>query len=145
MGNQLRRTDLKYPELSYEIVGCAFEVFNEIGFGHKEVAYQRAMEIMFEEKKIIFKRENYYPVSFRGKIINKNFFDFLVDNKIVVELKKDMKFSKKHMDQVLRYLNESGLELAILINFGREGVYSTRIVNDNNYQANKATSESSNS
>ena len=133
MRKEPRRNDLKYPELSYLIVGCAYEVFNEIGFGHPEKTYQKAMQIIFDEKKINSKRENYYPISFRGKLIGKNYFDFLVEGKIVVELKKDMRFSKSHMDQVLGYLQKSGLELAILINFGKEGVYTTRVINDKNY------------
>jgi GxxExxY protein len=55
--------------------------------------------------------------------------DFLVENKIVVEIKKGNRFSKRHIDQVIEYLKASNLKLAILINFGTQGVTFKRIVN----------------
>lgn len=56
-------------------------------------------------------------------------FDFLIDEKVIVELKKNFNFSKAHIDQVLNYLKVSKLKLAILINFGKEGAAFKRIVN----------------
>lgn len=126
---EVRRKDLLYPELSYEIVGCAYEVFKEIGFGHSEKVYQQAMAILFKEKNWNFKEQVYCNIKFRGAILNKRFLDFEVENKIIVELKKDVHFSKAHIDQVLDYLKLSKLKLAILINFGKEGVAYKRIVN----------------
>lgn len=126
---KLKRDDLVYPELSYKIVGFSFEIFNQIGGGHKEVIYQKAYAMILKENKINFKEQVYYPVRFMGKTIGKNFFDFLIDDKIVVELKKDMRFSKAHIDQVLNYLKVSNLKLAILINFGNEGAICKRIIN----------------
>lgn len=96
MKKEIKNKNLKFPELSYQIVGVAFEVYNELGFGHREKTYQKAMSILFDSKKINYKRENYFPVKFRGQVIGKNFFDFLVEDKIIVELKKNMKFSKAH-------------------------------------------------
>ena len=127
----LKRTDLVYPELSFVIVGCAYEVFNELGPGHTEKNYQRALAVVFEEKKIIFKEQEYYPLRFKDRIIGRGFLDFLIDNKIIVELKKDETFSKIHIDQVLNYLKLSNLKLAILINFTKQGVKFKRIININ--------------
>jgi len=73
----------------------------------------------------------YYPVAFNGKIVGKNFFDFLIDDKLVVEIKKGNNFSKRHIDQVLEYLKASNIRLAILINFGSNEVSFKRIVNFN--------------
>ena len=125
----IRRDDLLYPELSYEIVGCAYEVFKELGYGHSEKTYQQAMAILFKEKKWNFREQVYFPIKFRNTILKKRFLDFEVDGKIVVELKKDYHFSKAHIDQVLEYLKISKLRLAILINFGKEGADFRRIVN----------------
>ena len=132
MTQTLKRNDLVYPELSYEIVGCAFELIKEIGAGHKESVYQNGLKLVLEKKKISFKEQVFYPVKFEGKTIGKNFFDFLVDEKVVVEIKRNLHFSKAHIDQVLNYLKVSDLKLAILINFGSEGVTFKRIVNVNN-------------
>ncbi|MBI2967538.1 MAG: GxxExxY protein [Bacteroidetes bacterium] len=125
----VRRDDLLYPELSYEIVGCAYEVFKELGFGHSEKIYQQAMAILFREKKCNFREQVYYGIRFKNVLLKKKFLDFEVERKIIVELKKNFHFSKAHIDQILSYLKSSKLKLAILINFGREGVTFRRIVN----------------
>ena len=127
----LKRDDLVYPELSYKIVGCAFEVFKSLGLGHPEKVYQKAMAILFEEKKISFTKEEYMPIKFRDKLLRKQFIDFVVEDKIVVELKKQFHFSKAHIDQTTYYMQEKNIKLAILINFGKEGVTFKRLVNVN--------------
>ncbi len=125
----LKRNDLIYPELSYKIIGCAFDVYNSLGGGHHEKYYQRALAEMFKEKGLNTTQQVYYPLAFNGKIVGKNFLDFLVENKLIVEIKKGNNFSKKHIDQVLEYLKNSKIKLAILINFGLNEVSFKRIVN----------------
>ncbi len=126
---KLKREDILYPELSYEIMGCAFEVFNQLGPGQAEKTYHNAMILVFKEKKVSFKSQVYFPVMFKDKVIGKNVFDFLVDEKIIVELKKDIRYSKVHLDQVVNYLKVSNLKLALLINFTNDGVTSKRVIN----------------
>ena len=127
----LRRNDLVYPELSYEIIGCAYEVFDALGTGHSEKTYQKAFAIALKKKGIKYLEQVYYSLKFKDEIVGKGFLDFLVDAKIIVELKKDGKFSKTHLEQVLNYLKMSDLKLGILINFTMEGVKFKRIVNIN--------------
>lgn len=127
----LRRDDLVYPELSYEIVGCAYEVFDELGPGHSEKTYQKALAVTLKKKGIKYSEQVYYSIKFKEEIVGKGFLDFAVDSKIIVELKKDGYFSKTHIEQVLNYLKISNLKLAILINFTNEGVKFKRIVNIN--------------
>ncbi len=74
--------------------------------------------------------EEYVPIKFRDVLLRKQFIDFVVDEKIVVELKKKFHFSKANIDQVLYYMQEKKLKLALLINFGNEGVTFKRIVNE---------------
>jgi len=92
----LKRTDLLYPELSFQIVGCAFEVHNELGFGFKESIYQKALA--FKEKKLSCTEQVHYQIKFKEQVIAKRYFDFVVEDKIVVEIKKDNKFSKANID-----------------------------------------------
>ena len=99
------------------------------GGGHHERYYQRALSEALLAKKLAFKEQVYAPLRFNGKIIGKNFFDFLVENKIIIEIKKGNRFSTKHINQVLEYLKTSNLKLAILINFGQYEVSSTRVLN----------------
>ncbi len=125
----LGRKDLIYPELSYKIIGCAYEVFNSIGGGHKESVYQNAMKLALKEKDLNFAEQLYYPVKFKEIVVGKNFFDFHVEEKIVVEIKSANRFTKANYDQVLNYLNVSDLKLALLITFGADEVRCKRVVN----------------
>lgn len=126
---KLERKDLVYPELSYKIIGILFDVYNELGFGYHERHYQRAIFEILKEKNIKFKEQVYMPINFRNKIIGKHFLDFLIEDKIILEIKKDNRFSKRHIDQVNSYLKFSDKKLAILVNFDKNGVKSKRLVN----------------
>jgi GxxExxY protein len=125
----VRKEDLIYPELSYRIVGCAYEVWDEIGSGHLEKVYQKAMAIAFKSKGIEYKEQIHYPVKFKNELVGKGILDFLVEEKVVVELKKDDLFPKSHIQQVLNYLTLTHCKLAILINFTSRGMKFKRIVN----------------
>jgi len=129
---EIKRKDLLHPELSYKIIGNAFDVSNKLGGGHHEKYYQRALAEAFFKNNLKFSQQTYFPLKYNDKIIGKNFVDFIVEDKIVVEIKKGNQFSKRHIDQVLEYLKLSGLKLAILINFGSSGVNFRRIINFNN-------------
>ncbi|MDZ4205595.1 MAG: GxxExxY protein [Bacteroidales bacterium] len=131
MKTPLLRNDLVYPDLSYLLVGYAFEVFDELGPGHSEKTYQKSYAIMLRNNNHQFEEQSYYPVRFKNEIVSKGFLDFKVDEKIIIELKKDERFSKTHIEQVLDYLKRSGLKLALLINFTKQGVKFKRIVNIN--------------
>ncbi len=129
METKLQRNDLVYPELSYRIVGCAYEVFNELGFGHAEKFYQKAMAIALKNNGLTFKEQFYGPLKFQNEVVGKLFFDFLVEEKIVVEIKKNLFYSKTNIDQVNEYLRSNKIKLAILINFTQKGVVFKRLLN----------------
>lgn len=86
------KQDLLFPELSYLLVGIAFDVFNELGAGHMEKFYQKAYSIALVTKGISFKEQFYSPLFFQGQIIGRQFLDFLIDDKIVIEIKKGNHF-----------------------------------------------------
>ncbi len=121
--------DLVYPELSFKIVGCAFEVYNELGFGHSEKIYQRALAIAFKKHNLKCNEQVHFPVQFQGEVVGRGFCDFIIEEKVIVELKKNDRFSKANIDQVNQYLRSSGLKLAILINYSRSGAIFKRLVN----------------
>ena len=130
MNKMIQKQDLIYPELSYKLVGLAYNVFNELGHGHLEKIYQKAFAKELKEAGIIFKEQAPYQVIYKDEIIGNNFLDFLVEEKVIIELKRSDFYSKKYIDQVSNYIKVSYLRLAILINFTSNGVRIKRIVNE---------------
>lgn len=121
--------ELEYKELSYELVGILFEVYNELGYGYKEIYYEKAIKQCFDEKNIKYKEQAPFALSFHGKVIGRFYLDFLVDEKIVLEIKKGNYFSKRNIEQINEYLKATNMRLAILANFTSNGVKIKRIVN----------------
>jgi GxxExxY protein len=78
---------------------------------------------------LILKEKFTTPLSFKTKIFSKNYFDFVVEEKIVVELKRSERFAKQHYDQINQYLRISGLKLGLLITFTQQGVRFKRVLN----------------
>ncbi|HEY0031431.1 MAG TPA: GxxExxY protein [Bacteroidia bacterium] len=128
MEEEKRKQEVVYPELSYKIVGSAYEVYNSLGKGFPEKYYQKALAIEFKSRSIEFKEQVYYPLTFKEELVGKSYFDFLVEDKIIVEIKQGNHFSKGHFEQILRYLKVSNLKLGLLINFSSEGVQVKRIL-----------------
>lgn len=118
-----------YKELSYKIVGSVFEVFRELGYGHKERYYEIAIAKEFDRRGIKYKRQLPYQVKFKGEKIGNYWLDFLVEDKVVVELKQGDYFSRNNINQALKYLKVTNLKLAILINITSRGVKFKRILN----------------
>ncbi len=119
--------DLIYPELSYKLIGFAYKIDNEIGFGQTEKVYGDAFEKLLQNAGIPFEREVYWPIKIDGKVIAKRYFDFLVDSKIIVEVKTGTYQYKEVCNQVFGYLNASKLSLGLVIRYTRNGVYTKRI------------------
>lgn len=124
------RQDLIYPELSYKLVGFAYSVFNELGAGHLEKVYQKAYAKELRGEGISFIEQAPYKVEYKGEIIGSNYLDFVVDEKIIIELKRTNFYSVKHIEQLSNYILVSGLKLGLIINFTGQGVRVKRIVNE---------------
>lgn len=87
-----------YKELSYLIVGMLFEVYNKLGYGYQEKIYERALEKYFIKNKIRYKRQVPYKIAINNQVIGKYYLDYLVDDKIILELKQGNYFSKKNIE-----------------------------------------------
>jgi GxxExxY protein len=122
-----------HKELSYQVVGVLFEVFETLGYGYKESYYQKAIERGLKIKNIPFKSQVPFKLAYKGQIIGRIFLDFLIDNKIVLEIKKGNYFGRKNIEQILNYLKMTGLKLAILANFTPNGVKFLRILNSDKF------------
>lgn len=108
-----------YPDESYNLVGAAFEVYNELGSEFKEPIYQEAYEYEMSLQGIPFVAQPELSVDYKGHRLSKKYFaDIIAYEKIIVELKVLEKLTSREESQVLNYLKASNLRLGILINFG---------------------------
>ena len=121
--------DYLYKELTEKLIGASFRVYNTLGYGFREKEYQRAYASELEKLVIRFQRELYCYLKYNGKIISKFFIDFLVESKVVVELKVAEGFYKKHFDQVMTYLKDNKIQIGLLIIFTSNKVLVKRIIN----------------
>ena len=113
---------------SFKIVGAAMEVHGIIGCGFTEHLYQEALEEEFRLRNIPYEREKTLHVSYKGKVLSKDFRpDFICYDKIIVELKAVDELIDEHFTQVYNYLKASGLQLGLLINFGNKSLEYKRI------------------
>jgi GxxExxY protein len=119
-----------YPELSYKIVGILFEIHTELGNRYQEKYYQRAVEVKLKKEKIPYIREIAVDLMIDGEKIGKYFLDFLIDGKIIVELKVKPTLMKNDFRQVSAYLKASKLKLGILVNFYGDSLEYKRILNN---------------
>jgi GxxExxY protein len=121
--------EIIYPELSYKLVGLAYDIFNHLGYGLQEKAYQNAYEQGLVKIGYKYDRERMVELFYEGKKIGKYFLDFLVDDLIVVELKVAPFVKNVPIKQVREYLKLTNKRLAIICYFTREGVKFFRILN----------------
>jgi len=121
------KKDFLYPELSYQIIGIAYAIYNQIGFGHLEKTYCNAFEEYLKHTSLKYTREFYYPVKIFDKIVAKNFFDFLVENKVILEIKIGTEGYREVCSQAFKYLKSSDYKLVIIIRFTKNGVKIKRI------------------
>src|SRR3989304_9266910 len=99
------KTDEKliFPELSYKLVGIMFDVYNALGAGLKEKTYENAVRKAFEEEELSYNQQLFVPVKYKDEVVGKLFLDFLVEDKVVVELKVGDRFNKGNIDQICGY------------------------------------------
>lgn len=112
------KPEYKYSELTGKIIGCSMEVHNVLGNGFQEVIYQRALEFEMELQRIGFEREFEMDVLYKQKHIGTRRVDFLIENKICLELKAVINLESVHLAQAINYLEAYNLEVGLLINFG---------------------------
>ena len=108
-----------HEQLTGKILEASFEVIRELGAGFLEGVYQNALLIALRQKGI--KAEARVPllVRFRGEVVGEYYADLLVDGKVIVELKAVKALAPEHQAQLINYLKATGIEVGLLINFGR--------------------------
>ena len=120
---------LLYKDETYKIIGICMEVHNQLGKGFNEVVYGDALEIEFIDNNIKYSKEQKYNISYKGNILpHKYKADFIINDKIVLEIKAIQCLTSSHVKQTLNYLAVSKLKLGLLINFGEDSLKYQRVI-----------------
>ncbi|MBI5825498.1 MAG: GxxExxY protein [Chloroflexi bacterium] len=121
--------DIVEKDLSYSIVKAAYEVFNELGPGFAEDIYEEAMIFVLKKYGHVPEQQKRVDVYFQGENMGFHKLDLVVNERVVLELKAVSEIAAVHKQQALAYLKATGLQLAIVINFGAGRLQFARIVN----------------
>lgn len=126
---RIMRKDIVYPDLSFQVNGILFTVRKKLGRFRNEEQYCDGIEQELKRLKIDYEREKILDQSFENEKPGRNKVDFLIDNRIVLEVKAKQFITKEDYYQVRRYLSSLNKKLAILVNMRRYYVNPKRILN----------------
>ncbi|HBR19322.1 MAG: hypothetical protein A2Y13_09810 [Planctomycetes bacterium GWC2_45_44] len=127
--------------LTGDIIGAAMEVHNQLGPGFLESVYDEALAVELAQRKIKFERQKELPVYYKQHYVKKFVCDFVVDNKIIVEVKAISTLSEIDRVQLTSYLKASGTEIGLLLNFGGRSLEFKRMIYSKENRQNQCLSE----
>ena len=122
---------LLYGDLTYKLRGLCIKAYNELGYGLREKEYRIALRHVFLEERLLFNEELYAPFLFQGRKITSQFLDFLVEDKVVLELKVGRYPRKADFIQIKSYLAKNNIKLGLLVLFAPKGVEFYRSIISN--------------
>jgi GxxExxY protein len=122
-------SELIYPKESYDIIGICMEVHRLLGSGLLEVVYKDALEYEFRKKAVLYEREKEYLIRYKDVILPHRFFaDFVVLDKIILEVKAVSSIQNESIARAINYLKISGNRLGLVVNFGTDELIYKRVV-----------------
>jgi GxxExxY protein len=124
-----------YSELTEVILGCCFDVMNVLGIGFLEAVYKNALFIAIKEKGLKIEAEKRFEVIFRNRKIGLYVADLIVEEKVIIELKCCESLLGEHQAQLINYLKVSGIQIGLLINFGKRKVEYKRLHHPDHHAA----------
>ena len=113
---------MQYHDLTQQIIGCAYTVYNKLGFGFLEKVYRKAMMIEINRSNLFSEEEKPLQVYYDDHVVGEFSVDIFVENRIVVELKSVQNLISDHEVQVVNYLQALKQDVGLLINFGPKSV-----------------------
>jgi GxxExxY protein len=122
------RTLMEHKELTEQIIGCAYRVYNKMGFGFAESVYEKCLLIEMERSGLKAESQKAIAVQYEGELVGQFIADVLVEDTIILELKSIRELATAHEVQLVNYLTATGKPVGLLINFGETGVEVRRKV-----------------
>lgn len=119
---------LLFRETTEAIIGATFAVHRELGYGFLEKVYQRALQMKLLRSGHLVELEHPITVKYRGVTVGEYFADLFVDEKVVVETKVALEYSRSDEAQLINELKATGVRVGLLLNFGRSEVQFRRLV-----------------
>ena len=132
------RLEGELSDLIETVIGCSYQVMNELGTGFLESVYEKALQVALKQVGIKSERQVPITVRFRQTVVGEFFADLTIGNKLIVELKTVDQLAPEHQAQVINYLNATGIPAGLLINFGNRRVEVKRLVNRKIHEARSA-------
>jgi GxxExxY protein len=111
--------ELRHRDLTEKIIQCCFKVHNTLGFGFLEMVYENALVIELSKAGLIIKQQHPIQVYYDGQTVGDYQVDILVEGKVILELKSVDRIIDIHEIQLKNYLKATGIEVGLLINFGK--------------------------
>ena len=121
---------MKDQGITETIIGCAYRVYNQLGFGFLESVYGKSLLIEFRKSGLNAESQAPVKVHYDGQVVGDFFADIVVEGSVILELKSVKNIIKAHEVQLVNYLKATGIETGLLINFGEAGVEVKRKYKD---------------
>ena len=119
---------LVFEEKTYQIIGCAMSVLNELGHGFFEKVYENALAIELAGRNIPFQKQQKFNVSYKNQIVGEYIPDFVIFNEIILEIKTIDRITNIEKGQVLNYLKVTGLSVGLILNFKNPKLEWERVI-----------------
>ncbi len=120
---------MKLDAITYKIIGCSMKIHNTLGNGFQEVIYQRCLAIELEKAGLSFAREKEQPIFYEEIQVGTRRADFIVEDKVIVELKAVINLENVHLAQAKNYVVAYDFPVGLLINFGATSLQYKKIFN----------------
>ena len=133
-------TGLRHGQITEQIIAGAFDVINELGAGFLESDYEKALLLTLHNRGLSAIAQHPVKVMFRGNCVGNFFADLFVANKVIVELKCVKAIAPEHQAQIINYLNASGIEVGLLINFGNPKLEYKRLTRRKDFKQRPVSS-----
>ncbi len=121
--------ELLYGDLTYKVIGLGMQGHRTLGHGYLEKVYENSLMVLFRREGMFAEQQVPIKVRFEGEIVGDYCADILVEQRLILELKVAERITNVHKAQTLNYLKATGLELALILNFGAQSFEHHRLIN----------------
>lgn len=124
----MKAADYPCQQTTHEIIGCAFEVINELGHGLNEKSYENALVVEFQIRAIAYQQQRRFPVVYKGRQVGEFIPDLIAADSVIVDAKCIEKITDHERGKMLNYLRVTKLTVGLILNFKHARLEIERVV-----------------